>query len=171
DLEGAGPGAVAVQVGAQLLEYAVLVRLGLHVDEVADDDAADVPQPELSGDHPCRVQVGLEDGLLRILLPRVPAGVDVDRDERLGRLEAERAAARQVDAALERLAGRVVYAVAVEKGDRIGVESDAVEELGVDACEVLLDLVVDLLVVDDQRIDFLGEDVANDAARQLGLAV
>src|SRR5690606_27285147 len=40
DLERAGAGAVPVQVGAELLEHAVLVGAGLHVNEVTDDDAA-----------------------------------------------------------------------------------------------------------------------------------
>src|SRR5690606_40734451 len=94
DLERPRPGAVPVQIGAELLQDALLVRLGLHVDEVAYDDAADVPQAELPGDLPGRVQIRLQDRLLRILLPRVPAGVDVDGDERLRRLDDDVPAAR-----------------------------------------------------------------------------
>src|SRR5690606_2342282 len=37
--------------------------------------------------------------------------------------------------------------------------------------QVLLDLVVDFLVVDDEGIHLLGEDIANDAARQLRLTM
>src|SRR5690606_14723160 len=148
DLERARPCTIAVQVRAQFLEDAVLIRLGLHVDEVADDDAADVPKAELSRDLPCGVEVGLEDRLLGVLLPRVAAGVDVDRDERLGRLDDDVAAAGEVYAALERLADRVFDAVAVEQRDRVGVEPDAAQEIGIDALEVLLHLVVDFLVVD-----------------------
>src|SRR5690606_1282418 len=44
-LERPGAGPVAVEVRPELLEDPLLVRLRLHVDEVADDDAAHVPEP------------------------------------------------------------------------------------------------------------------------------
>ena len=50
--------------GPQLLEHLVPVGPGLHVDEVADDDSADVAQADLPGDLPRRLQVGAEDRLL-----------------------------------------------------------------------------------------------------------
>ena len=84
--------AVAAEVRAQLLKHLVAVRLRLHVDEVADDDAADVAQAELPRDLARRLDVRLEDRLLRILLARVAARVHVDRDERLGRLDDQVAA-------------------------------------------------------------------------------
>src|SRR5205085_2039525 len=43
-----GARAVAAQVHAQLLHDLVAVRLRVHVDEVADDDAAQVAQPRLA---------------------------------------------------------------------------------------------------------------------------
>src|SRR5687768_18607386 len=46
---GAGEGAVATQVAAHLLQDAVPVPLRLHVNEVDDNDAADIAQAELSG--------------------------------------------------------------------------------------------------------------------------
>src|SRR5690606_16095807 len=171
DLERAGPCAVAVQEGPELLEHAVLVGLGLHVDEVADDDAADVAEPELSCDLSRGIEVRLEDRLLGVLAAGVAPGVHVDRAERLRRLDDNVAAARQVGPPLEGLPDRVFDAVLVEEGHLFGVEVDAVQELGVHALEVLLDLVVDLFAVDGQGVDLFGKDVADDPASELGFAV
>src|SRR6185437_3698066 len=44
------PGAITPQMPTQLLENLVTIRLRLHVDEVADDDAAQVAQPRLTRD-------------------------------------------------------------------------------------------------------------------------
>ena len=68
DRERLRPRAVAAEVRAQLLQHLVAVRLRLHVDEVADDDAADVAQPELPRDLARGLDVRLEDRLLGILL-------------------------------------------------------------------------------------------------------
>ena len=58
-----------------------------HVDEVVDDDAAEVAQPQLPGDLLGRVQVHLEGGLLGVVVGAEVAAVDVDGDQRLGLLD------------------------------------------------------------------------------------
>src|SRR5207245_32144 len=63
-----------------------------HVDEVDDDDAAQVPQPDLVHQLLHRLEVGLEDRLLELVLPRVAAGVDVDRHQGLGLVDHDVAA-------------------------------------------------------------------------------
>jgi hypothetical protein len=45
------------------------VRLVLHVDEVDDDDAAEVAQPQLARDRDRRLEVGAEDRVLEIAMP------------------------------------------------------------------------------------------------------
>jgi hypothetical protein len=55
----------------QFLEDAVAICLRFHVDEIADDDSADISQPELTGNFLGRLHVGSENGLLRILLASV----------------------------------------------------------------------------------------------------
>src|SRR5688500_374862 len=51
--------AVARQMLPELLEDTVTVRLRLHVDEVTDDDSADVAQPELAGNFLRSLDSGL----------------------------------------------------------------------------------------------------------------
>ena len=60
DRERLGARAVAAKVLAKLLEHLVAIRLGVHVDEVADDDAADVAQPQLTRDLSRGFHVRLE---------------------------------------------------------------------------------------------------------------
>ena len=70
-----------------------------HVDEVADDQPAQIAQSQLPGDLDGRFHVALERGLLGALLFAVASAVDVDRDQRLGLLDHDRAAALQIDRA------------------------------------------------------------------------
>ena len=95
----------------------------LHVDEVDDDDPADVAQPQLAGDLLGRLEVVAEDGLLEARRAHVLAGVDVDDRERLGVLDDERAARRQPHLAVERLVELLVHVVALEERQRLAVGS------------------------------------------------
>ena len=104
-------------------DHLVAVVLDLHVDEVDDDDAADVAQPQLAGDLLGRLEVVAEDGLLEARRADVLAGVDVDDRERLGVLDDERAARGQPHLAVERLVELLVHVVALEDRQRLGLRS------------------------------------------------
>src|SRR6516225_5509921 len=104
DAEHVGLRLVAAQGFLKSLEHLVPVLRLLHVDEVADDDAADVAQPELVDDLLRRLHVDLGDRLLEALLSDVAPGVDVDRRERLGLIDDQVAPALQPHLALGRAA-------------------------------------------------------------------
>ena len=92
------------------------VALEDHVDEVDDDDAADVAQPELAHDLLGRLEVVLGDRLLEVAARADElAGVDVDDGHRLGAVDDERATARQPDLAVHRLGELLVDAVVREE--------------------------------------------------------
>ena len=59
-------GAVAAEALDQAPQHQVAVGLQHHVDEVDDDDAADVAQPELADDLLGGLEVVLGDGLLEV---------------------------------------------------------------------------------------------------------
>ena len=166
-----GPGPVAAQVGPQLLEHLVAVAPGLHVDEVHHDDAADVAEAELMRHLPRRLDVGLEDGVLRVLLPGVAAGVHVDRGERLGGLDDDVPARRQLDPRLEQGADLVLDVVLVEQRGLALVLLHALDQVGIHLLQVALDLVVELLRVHEQRVDLVTEQVPHDAAGERRLAL
>ena len=85
--------AVTTQALHQAAQHEVAVRLEHHVDEVDDDDAADVAQAQLAHDLFGRLQVIAGDCLLeRAAGADELAGVDVDDGHRLGTVDDEGAA-------------------------------------------------------------------------------
>ena len=152
----------------------VAVVADLHVDEVDDDDAADVAQAQLAGDLVGGLEVVPEHGLLEVRSPDVLAGVHVDDGERLGALDDERAAGRQPHLAVERLQQLLVHVVSLEQReplDLLVVVLDALGELRRDRLDVRLDLLVERGVVDEHAAVLLGELLAEQAQDERGLLV
>ena len=152
----------------------VAVVADLHVDEVDDDDAADVAQAQLLGDLLGRLEVVVEHRLLEARRADVLAGVDVDHRQRLGVLDDQRAARRQPHLAVERLVHLLVHVVALEQAEPFGrgvVVLDAVGQLGVERRDVVLDLLVEAAVVDDDAAVLGVELLADHPHGQVGLAV
>ena len=89
-------GAVVLEAFLQPALDRAVVALLVHVDEVDDDQAGEVAQPELARDFLGRLEIGLERGVLDVVLARGAAGVDVDRDQRLGLVEHDVAAGAQL---------------------------------------------------------------------------
>src|SRR5207237_8617580 len=111
----------------RLVNPLAIARL-LHVDEVDDDEAADVAQAKLADDFFGGFEVGARDGLVLILLADVAPGVDVDRRQRLGAIDDQITARLEPHLALERLVDLGIDAEMLE--DRLGflVELDATFE-------------------------------------------
>jgi len=107
-------GAVARELLLQLGEHRRLVLLARHVDEVDDDDAAEVAQPQLARDRLAGFEVGLEDGVVEIAAADEAARVHVDRCERFGLVDDEVAARLEVDALEQRLRDLLVDVEQVE---------------------------------------------------------
>ena len=148
-----------------------------HVDEVDDDDPADVAQPELADDLLDRLEVVLRD---RVLEPRAgalraradeAAGVDVDDGERLGVVEDQVAARREVDAARERRADLRVDAGALEERRLLLVAVDPLDHVRRGLLQVADDALEGALVVDLGALEVAREEIADDPQRQLGLLV
>ena len=79
----------------------LLILAALHVDEVADDEAAHVAQAHLAGDLVRRFHVRLQDGFIHVLAALVAARVHVDGDEGFGLVEDDVTAALEPDLAVE----------------------------------------------------------------------
>ena len=122
DLDDVGLRPVALELLAErVLDRRAVLRVR-HVDEVDDDDAADVAQPQLAHDLLDGFEVVLRDRVLealaRVLRARAdePARVDVDDGERLGVVEDEVPPGGQVDAAIERRGDLLLDAGASKSG-------------------------------------------------------
>ena len=163
-------------VRERLLDGCPVLRVR-HVDEVDDDDPADVAQPELAHDLLDRLEVVLRDRVLepagRALRARADeaAGVDVDDRERLGVVEDQVAARRQVDPAVERRADLLLDAERLHQRLALLVADDALDHVRRGLLQVADDPLVGAVVVDEQPLEVAGEEVAHDAQRQLGLLV
>ena len=72
-----------------------------HVDEVDDEEAAQVAQAQLAGDLVGGLQVGVERGLLDVGALGGARGVDVDGGQGLGMVDDDGAAGGQAHLALE----------------------------------------------------------------------
>src|SRR5215472_2255501 len=97
-----GLGAVARESALERGQHRPPVRLVAHVDEVDDDDAAQVAQPQLPRDGDRRLEVGAENRLLEIAVADIGAGVHIDGGHRLGLIEYQVPAGFQWHLAIER---------------------------------------------------------------------
>jgi hypothetical protein len=172
DLRREGLRAVLVERLAQRLEHGVAVARAGHVDEVDDDDPADVAQAQLVDDLLGRLQVRpgdrvLQAGLLAAADER--ARVDVDDGERLGVVDEQVAARGQVHPLAHEAVDRLLDAVGLEERRALLPQLHALDELGRGAREERDQALVLLGVVDHRALEVLGEDVAHDAHGQVGL--
>ncbi len=115
-LQNLGGRAVAAQRFFQCLHDFLAVAALVHVDEVDDDDAAQIAQADLADDFLDGIDVGLDDGVFQARrLADVFAGVDVDGDQRLGLVDHDVAAALEPDFRLEGLVDFFVEAELIEQ--------------------------------------------------------
>jgi len=87
DVKHLGSSLVTRQGLAKRRGHRLAVALGLHVNEVNDDDSTNIAQTELSRNLFGGFEVVAEHGLFQVRRADVLAGVDVNDRERLGALE------------------------------------------------------------------------------------
>src|SRR5258706_4830236 len=78
------------------------VALFLHIDEIDDDNAADVAQPQLAHSFLNRFHVGLKNRFLLAAFANETAGIHIDRGERLGALDDEVTTRTEPNPSIER---------------------------------------------------------------------
>src|SRR5262249_59028962 len=89
-------GAILSQAIAELALDGAVVALLVHVDEIDDDQPGKVPQPKLARDFLGGLEIGLERGILDMMLAGGAPRIDVDRDEGLGLVDDEITAGAQL---------------------------------------------------------------------------
>jgi hypothetical protein len=88
-------GAVLTQAVAELALDRAVVPLLVHVDEVDDDQAREVAEPELTSDFFGGFEIGLERGIFDMVFTGRAARVHVDRNQRFGLVDDNVAAGSQ----------------------------------------------------------------------------
>ena len=136
ELQHLGWGAVGLEgflKGGQNLE-AVLALV--HVDEVYDDDTAQVAEPNLADNLRDGVEVRLDDGVLEPRrLADILAGIDVDGDQGFSLVNNDGATALEPDLGAQRLRYLVLDAEMLEERRLLGVELDAADQSWREAIE------------------------------------
>ena len=153
-------------------EHQIAVALQHHIDEVDDDDAAHVAQPELPDDLLGGFEVVAGYRLLQVAaMAGELARVDVDDRHGLGGVDHQRAAAGQPDLTVERLGDLLVNPVS---GEDILIAVPPAQPLGQvrrDVADIVLHHVPLAVAGDDQAGEVLVEDIPDHPDRQVGLAV
>ena len=170
-------GAVPGQRLGQAAQHQIPVGLQHHVDEVDDDDAADIAQPQLAHDLLGGLQIVLGDGLLQVATRTGElAGVDVDDRHRLSPVDHQRAARGQPHLAVHRLGELFVDAV---HGEHVGaipaarrlVLGDLGNQFRCNGIDVSGDGLPGVLTGDDQTGEVLVEQVTDHLDQDIGLFV
>ena len=146
----------------QRLRDLVAVAAVFHVDQVEHDDAAEVAKADLACDLIDRFHIRPRDRVFEpgIALADKFAGVDVDRDERLGLVDDEIAARFQPNARLEGLVDLFLHAVGVEDRLVARVKLDAVDHPRLDAVDELDGAQIFLFAVDADRREIVRQLIA-----------
>ena len=122
DLAHLHAGAVVPQRIAQAVLDLALVARDFHVDEVDDDQPAEIAQPQLARDLVRGLEVGAKRRLLDVAAFGGARRVDVDRDQRLGVVDHDRAARGQRHLARIRALDLVLDLEAREERHVVAVE-------------------------------------------------
>ncbi len=163
DLAGLHPRTVLPQAVAQAVFDGALVLRLVHVDEVHDDQAAQIAQTHLARDFLRRLEVGAQRGVLDGAAARGTRRVDVDRHQRLGVVDHDGAARRQVHRARIRRLDLVFDLEARKQRQIVAVTFDPADVVGHHMRHELMRLLVHVLRVDQDFTDVAGEVVADGA--------
>src|SRR5262245_39066955 len=171
DLEHVRPGLVVGQRALQSSVDLLAVVRRFHVDEVDDDDTAQIAQPDLPDDLDARFQVDLEYGLLEVPLTDVLAGVHVDRHERLGVVDDDVPAGLEPDPAAERALDVLLDAERLENRSGLRPVPHPVTERRHQGFDIAGAPLVYLARVNDELVDLRREEIAHDAEGQIAFLV
>ena len=144
----------------------------LHVDEVDDDETAEIAQANLAGGFDGGLQVdGVDDVFLVAAAVAVGAGVDVDGDEGLGLVDDDFAAGGQGNLALAGLLDLTLDVEAFKDRNVVLVEGDLAAGTFGDLGNEILRVLVVFLVVDEDAVNLLGEEIADGALDEVRLLI
>ena len=149
---------------AQAVFYRALVAYRGHIDKVDNDKTAEVAQTQLAGNLIGCFKVGVEGGFFDIAAAGCACGVDIDRGQRLGAIDNDRAAGRQTNFTLESGFDLRFDLVVAEQRDFTGVELNfAAEVRATQRGDVLASQLKHFRVIDKNFTDILTQVVAERA--------
>ena len=144
----------------RLFDFADVARI-FHVDEVDHDEPCHIAKAQLAGDFARGFEVGVQRGRFDPMFLRGTAGVDVDRHQRLGRVDDQIAAAFQLHHRIIHRAQLIFGAVTLEQGNGIGIGLHPARMAGHQHFHESLGGFVPVLAFNDDFLDFLVVDIAD----------
>ncbi|MNK87655.1 hypothetical protein D3C87_1075950 [compost metagenome] len=105
---------ITLQLFFQGAQHLALMLFIFHVDEVDDDDPAQIAQAHLPGDRGGRFEIGLEDGFFEVAMADESSGVHVDGGHGFRRIHHQIATGFQRHLAFEGFLDFVFDAIQVE---------------------------------------------------------
>src|ERR1700731_4042995 len=164
--------AIVLQLFFESGHDAVAVLALVHVDEVDDDDAAEIAEADLADDLGDGVEIGLDDGVFepRGLADEL-ASVDVDGDQGLGLIDDDGAAGFEPHLGAEGLVDLFGDAELFEERCLLRVELDAADERGLEALQEAENALVVGLGVDPDGGEVVSDLVAKDALDEVEVVI
>ena len=165
-------GTVTTQALNQATQNQVTVRLKHHVNEVNDDNAADIAQTQLTDNLLSSFQVVLGDGLFQVAAATGElTGVHVHHGHGFGTVNHQRTTRRQVHLTVQSLRQLLVDAVVVEEVVIAVPLLQAGDQVRCHVRHVRLDGIPSVLALNNHRGEVLVEDVTHGLNHQVGLLV
>ena len=139
----------------------------LHVDEIANDNASQVAQPQLPGNLLGCLDVGLGNGVFQLVRPaHVLAGVHVDGHQSLGLVDNDVAPRFQPNLGSQGFVQFRLNPELFEYGCLSGVKLDPIDQAGLESVDQLHHGGVHQLVIHANGREFLGELVPENPLHQ-----
>ena len=165
-------GTVTAQALNQATQNQVTVRLKHHVNEVNDDNAADIAQTQLTDNLLSSFQVVLGDSLFKVAAATGElTGVHIHHGHGFSTVNHQRTTRRQVHLTVQCLRQLLVDAVVVEEVVIAVPLLQAGDQVRRHVRHVRLDGIPRVLALNDHRGEVLVEDVTHGLNHQVGLLV
>ena len=168
ELENLRWSAVELQLFFERGHNLVAVLTFVHVDEVDDDDAAEIPQTNLANDLRNGVEVRFYDRIFEASgLAHELAGVDIDGDEGFCLIDDNRATGLEPDLRAQSLIDLFGDAELLEERRFLGIELDAADERRLEALQEAQHALVLGLGINPDSGEGISDLVAQDALDEI----
>ena len=171
DVDDVGLRAVEAHAVAQEGEEPFLLLVGVHVDEVDEDDAADVSEADLLQDFRRCFEIRAVDGVAEVRIADVTSRVHVDGGQRFRLVDDDGATRGQHDLALAETLDLLLDGIAAEERLALFVEMNPFLQFGRYGIDELRYTTVGVGIVDVEGVDLFREGVAHEAHDEVSVAV
>src|SRR5437763_5091353 len=172
ELESLRRSAIVTEFFFKRLHHTLAIAALIHVDEVDDDDAAQIAQANLADNFFNRIDVIFDDGVFQARgLADIFAGVDIDRDQRFGLVNDDVAATLEPYLRLERLVHFFAQAELLEQRRLFRIELHTLHHLGLEAVEETQHALVLGFGVDPDHAEVRGDLIAQHALHDVEIVI